>query len=163
MANKTTVQTVRRGYVFAPQKNLKLDFELKKDTDKFILEITTNGFKPGVVIEEQQRTIKSNVTEWRPKLEVPVSELSPSELKVYEKQIKDFNTALKNGTTKVIDNKINKIEVTPVVIEKNITQIIPVEKEVNTWVEIGKKKFELYVDLSAKALRLFVKNYSKTL
>jgi len=163
MAKKSDLHTIRKGHVFAKDKKTKLDFEYKKGPQKFVLDISVNKIEPTIEVVEELRHVKSSITEWRPKLEKPADKLTAAEKKKYEADTKKLNTAINNGLKKVIDNKVDDLEVIPVVIEKNVQQVIQIEKEVNGWKETGKKSFDLYVDLSIQALRIFVKNYSKTL
>ncbi len=89
--------------------------------------------------------------------------MTAAEFKKYEADASKLNAAINNGLAKVVDGKVNDQEVEAVIIEKNISQLVKVEKEKTTWKEVKKTSFDLYVDLSIQALRLFVFNYSKTL
>jgi hypothetical protein len=163
MAKKSEMQTVRVGSVFAQKKKVKLEYALKKNNEKFILEITPCSEKLATVETEQMRSVKSSVTEYRPKLTKAKDKLSAAELKKYEADTKKINNAINNGLGKVVDGKFNEQEVEPFVVEKNIQQMVKVETERITWVKGTPVKFDLYIDLNVRALRAFVVNYSKTL
>jgi len=159
---KEDLRTVKKGKVIADRNRTQYTWEFKRSQNKWILEIQEHKHETGTKVEEEVRSVRSNVTEYRPVTDQDPSKMTVAQKKKYDKEVEQLNKSIQGGLVKVIDNKVNNQAVEPVVMEKNVQQLVKVEKEVTTWIPGSKKSFDVFVDLSHPAIRIWVKNYAKT-
>jgi len=159
---KEDLRTVKKGKVIADRNKAQYTWELKKSQNKWILQIQEHKHETGTKIVEEIRSVRSHVTEYRPVTDQDPFKMSVAQKKKYDKEVEQLNKSIQGGLVKVIDNKVNDQAVEPVVCEKNIQQLVKVEKEIKTWIPGKKESFDLFVDLSYTAIRIWVKNYAKT-
>lgn len=136
------MHTINKGSFNAAGKNYTYQFD-QKNPKHFVLSIAENSKQDEEVKETQFRKVLQSVTSWHavdPKNEQAV-------LKALEKGVK------------VIDSKINDIEVKAVINEKELIQEVEVLKTVSVYKPGKAKNINVFVRLNAMACQIFAQNY----
>lgn len=136
------MSTINQGNFNAKGKNYTYKFE-QVAAKHFVLSVAENKKTEQQISEKQFRKVLQSVTTWKASDET--------------KQ-KNVDAELQKGT-KVIDSKINEIEVTPVIIENEIIQEVEVLKTVNVMKPGKEKSIDVFIPLSGIACRIFAQNF----
>jgi len=136
------MSTINQGNFNANGKNYTYKME-QAAPKHFVLSVAENKISEEKVSEKQFRKVLQNVSTWKAKDET--------------KQ-KTVEMELQKGT-KVIDSKINEIEVLPLIIEEEIIQEVEVQKTVNVMKPGKAKTIDVFIPLNAMACRIFAQNF----
>lgn len=141
--------TLTKGNFNVKGKNYSYTFQ-PVSTRKFLLEISENKHVDEVLKSTEFRKVRQSLTSWEaldPKKQKEVD-------KIIQKEGKDL---------KVIDSKINEIEVKPVVNETELIQEVEVKKTVKVFKPLKPKKLDIFINLSSTAVRVYAQNYINSL